>query len=116
MGRRGYLAPLRRLPVASRRVIVPELHDREEVGVLGYIDPDAAGLLVAASVAIITLLIDMGFRLWAIIDAAQRPEKSFEALNSTKTLWIVLLIFVPFVDFYYLFVFRAKLKVAQASL
>ncbi len=77
------------------------------------------GLLV---LLILLVPVSFGLVLWAVIDAAQRPEEAFRRAGQNKTLWIILsivgLVVLGFVGgavaLVYLTAIRPRVKEQQA--
>jgi hypothetical protein len=81
-----------------------------------------AEILGGGGLIILLFPISFGLALWALIDAATRPESAFKSARQSKVLWIVLPIVGIFLfaivggvlGVVYLFAIRPKVKLAQA--
>ncbi len=65
--------------------------------------------LVIVLVVLVLLLVP----IWAIVDAATRPDSQWAAASQSKTLWVVLLVsglFLPGVGFVLLVVYLASIR------
>ena len=50
------------------------------------------GTFIFVAVAVLAILVHLVICIWALVDAASRPSAAFAAANSSKTLWIALIV------------------------
>jgi hypothetical protein len=78
---------------------------------------------IEALLLLVVFLVCTGVPIWGIVDAARRPDKRWEAVASSKALWIALMaagaVFCApvglAVTLYYLLVMRPKLDAASEA-
>jgi Protein of unknown function (DUF2516) len=67
-------------------------------------------------IVLVLLVATIGVTIWAIVDAARRPEAAFYAARSNKTAWIIVLVATAFMGFgwllgaFYLLSTRGKVQ------
>jgi hypothetical protein len=73
-------------------------------------------------VIIAVVLVSIAVPVWALVDAAQRPDTAFRAAGQSKTLWIVLSalglvvpVLGPVLPVVYLLAIRPQVRAAQVA-
>ena len=62
-------------------------------------------------------LASLGLLIWAVIDAATKPDSAWAAADQSKIVWILVALFVPIAGaLAYLIAIRPKVKAAQTQL
>jgi succinate dehydrogenase hydrophobic anchor subunit len=52
----------------------------------------STGVFIFVSIALVAILAHLVSCVWALVDAASRPSAAFAAANSSKALWITLIV------------------------
>jgi phospholipase D-like protein len=61
-------------------------------------------------------LANLGLVIWAVVDAAMKPESAWRAADQNKVVWIIVPWIVPVIGaLVYLIAIRPKVRAAQAN-
>ena len=59
--------------------------------------------------ALLVVILLMGLSIWALVDAATRPDSLWSTIDQTKLVWVVIILLVPvFGALLYLMAIRPK--------